>query len=62
VGEDLVSEVPVARLLADQGFRSKRWEEVLQERRTTLLTTPDPEQHRLDARFRRLAVGCTKVV
>jgi len=47
VGEDLVSEVPVAHLLADRGFRSRRWEEVLQERGTTLLTTPDREQRRV---------------
>jgi Transposase DDE domain len=46
VGEDLVSEVPVAHLLTDRGFRSRDWQEVLKERGTTLLTTPDRKQRR----------------
>jgi hypothetical protein len=44
VGEDLVSEVSVAHLLTDRGFRSRDWQEVLKVRGTTLLTTPDRKQ------------------
>jgi hypothetical protein len=41
-----VDERAVAHLLADRGFRSKGWQEVLQARGTTLLTTPDRKQRR----------------